>query len=189
MNPNCGTAPKGGAIKKYELALFLLTRLSWTQNSFIILISKIRCVFFTHVFCSKNVYFSKNVIEKPLPHLRNTTLNSTWNSSGNQHSGSFVSKNRTAKAQYGIKGNFFVNHLSFIINSVNIYISSVSVLDYKCLIFPEFQRFLRYMLWRKPLNNLRNMCFAFSGCCVLINRHFDHMNEAAVQVYKWNIFP
>jgi hypothetical protein len=44
-------------------------------------------------------------------------VNSTWNSSGNQHSGSLVSKNRTAKKQYGIKGNFFVNHYSFIVNS------------------------------------------------------------------------
>ena len=50
-------------------------------------------------------------------HLRNTTLNSTWNSSANQHSGSFVSKNWTAKTQYGIKGNFFINHFSIIINS------------------------------------------------------------------------
>ena len=30
------------------------------------------------------------------------------------------------------------------------------------------------------------MCaLSFSGCCVLINRHCDHVNEAAVQVYKW----
>ena len=29
------------------------------------------------------------------------------------------------------------------------------------------------------------MCFEFSGCCVLINRNFDHVNEAAVQDYKW----
>ena len=41
------------------------------------------------------------------------------------------------------------------------------------------------MLWRKPLIHLRNVCFEFSGCCVLINRHCDHVNEAAVQVYKW----
>ena len=121
-------------------------------------------------------------------YLRNTTLNSTWNSSGSQHSSSFVSKNLTAKTQYGIKGNFFVNHFSFIINC-HINASSVSVIDYIGLISPEFQRFFRYMLWRKPLIHLRNVCFEFSGCCVLINRHFDHVNEAAVQVYKWNSFP
>ena len=62
-------------------------------------------------------------------------MNSTWNSSGNQHSGSLVSKNWSAKTQYGIKGNFFINHFSFISNC-HIYISSVSVLDYKCLISP-----------------------------------------------------
>ena len=99
--------------------------------------------------------------------LRNTTLNSTRNSSGNQHSGSLVSKNLTAKTQYGIKGNFFVNHFSFIINC-HIYISSVSVLDYKCLISPEFQRFFRYMLLRKPLIHLRNVCLEFFWCCVLV---------------------
>ena len=117
-------------------------------------------------------------------HLRNTTLNSTWNSSGNQHSGSLVSKNLTAKTQYGIKGNFFVNHFSFIINC-HIYISSVSVLAYKCLISPEFQRFFRYMLLRKPLIHLRNVSLEVSGCCMIINRHFDLVNEAAVQFYQW----
>ena len=67
----------------------------------------------------------------------------------------------------------------------HIYISSVSVLDYKGLISPEFQRFFRYMLLRKPLFHWRNVRFEFSGFCVLINRHFDHVNEAAVQVYQW----
>ena len=40
-------------------------------------------------------------------HLKNTTLNSTWNSSGNQHSRSLASKNRTTTV------NFFVNHFSY----------------------------------------------------------------------------
>jgi hypothetical protein len=100
-------------------------------------------------------------------HLRNTTA-SEIHQAINHHSGSLVSKYRTVKTQYGIKGNFFVNHFSFIINC-HIYISSVSVLDYKCLISPEFQRFFRYMLWRKPLIHLRNVCFEFSVCCVLIS--------------------
>ena len=67
----------------------------------------------------------------------------------------------------------------------HIYVCSISFLDYKCLISPEFQRFFRYMLLRKPLIHLRNVCLEFSGCCVLINRHYDHVNEAAVQVYMW----
>ena len=117
-------------------------------------------------------------------HLRNTTLNSTGNSSGNQDSGSLVSTNRTAKTQYVIKENLFVNHYSFIINS-HIYISLVSVLEYKCLISKEFQGFFRYMLWRKPLIHLRNVSLEFSGCCVLINRHFHHVNEATFQVCQW----
>ena len=37
----------------------LLTRLTWTQNSFIILISKIRCIFFTLVFCSNFLLFQQ----------------------------------------------------------------------------------------------------------------------------------
>ena len=111
-------------------------------------------------------------------HLRNTTLKSTWNSSGNQHSDSFVSTNLTAKTQYGIRANS---------NSYrcHIYFSSVCVLDYKGLITPEFQRFFRYMLLRNPLIHLRNVCLDLSWCCVLINRHFDHVNEATVQVCQW----
>ena len=62
--------PKVALFKKnYELALFLRSRLTWTQNSFIMLISKIRCIFFTLVFCSKNVYFSHNFIEKPFAYV------------------------------------------------------------------------------------------------------------------------
>ena len=58
-------------LKNSELALFLLTRLTLTQNSFIILISIIRCIFFTLVFCSKNLCFSHNFIEKPNVHSLN----------------------------------------------------------------------------------------------------------------------
>ena len=82
-------------------------------------------------------------------------------------------------------GHFFVKHFPFIINSRHIYVFSVSVLDYKGLISPEFQRFFRYMLLRKPLIHLRNVCLEVSGCCVLINIHFDQVNEAAVQVCQW----
>ena len=41
------------------------------------------------------------------------------------------------------------------------------------------------MLLRKPLIHLRNVCLEVSGCFMLINRHFDHVNEAADQVYPW----
>ena len=77
---------------------------------------------------------------------------------------------------------------SFIINC-HIYISSVSVLDNKCLISPEFQRFFRYLLLRKPLIHLRNVCLEFSRWCVFINRHFHHVNEAlcsVMSVAQWD---
>jgi hypothetical protein len=61
----------------------------------------------------------------------------------------------------------------------------VRVLDIKCVISPEFQRFFRYLLLRKPLIHLRNVCLEFSGCCVLINRHFHHVNQATFQVCQW----
>ena len=68
MNPNCGTAPKGGAIYIFfELALFLLTRLTWTENSFIKLISKITCISFTLVFCNKNVFIEKTNVHSLNP--------------------------------------------------------------------------------------------------------------------------
>ena len=60
------------------------------------------------------------------------------------------------------------------------------VLDYKYLISQEIQVFSG-ICFLKALNSLENVCLEFSGCCVLINRHFDHVNEAAVQVYKWLI--
>ena len=113
-------------------------------------------------------------------HLRNTTLNSTWNSSGNQHSGSLVSKNLIAKTQYGIKGNFFVNHFSFIINC-HIYISSLSVLDYKCLISPEFQKMFRYMLWWKPLIGHFHHVIEASGSSVL------SVAQRVNPVYWWSL--
>ena len=68
------------------------------------------------------------------------------------------------------------------------YISSVSVLDNKCLISPEFQRFFRHLLLRKPFIHLRSVCLESSGC-VLINIHFHHVNEATFQVLsmaKWD---
>jgi hypothetical protein len=77
---------------------------------------------------------------------------------------------------------------TFIIN-YHIYISFVSVLDYEGLISPGVQRFFRYMLLRKPLIDLRNVCLEVSGCCMLFNRHFDHVIEAAfsgLSVAQWD---
>ncbi|CAL8401085.1 unnamed protein product [Boreogadus saida] len=51
--------------------------------------------------------FKKHNIEQHLKFIRQSTFRLI----------SF--QNRTAKTQYGIKGNFFVNHFSFIMNSVN----------------------------------------------------------------------
>ena len=46
LTQSCGTVPKGGAtVKNHELGLFLLTRLTWTQNSFTIIISRIRRIY------------------------------------------------------------------------------------------------------------------------------------------------
>ena len=120
--------------------------------------------------------FKKHNIEHHLKFIRQSTFRL------------ISSKNLIAKTQYGIKGNFFVNHFCFIMNSV-IFIFLQLVFLTTNFISLESQRFFRYLLLRKPLIHLRNVCLEFSGCCVLINGHFDHVNEAAVQVYKWNIIP
>ena len=52
------------------------------------------------------------------------------------------------------------------------------------------------MLWREPLIHMKNVCFEFSGSCVAINIHFDHVNEAFIiysvaqrdnAVYWWSL--
>jgi hypothetical protein len=43
---------------------------------------------------------------------------------------------------------------------------------------------------KKGLNSLEKCVLGvFWMLCVLIDRDFYHVNDAAVQVYKWNIFP
>ena len=51
--------------------------------------------------------------------------------------------------------------------------------------FPKISKIFQVLL-RKPLIHLRNVCLVISGC-MLIKRHFDHVNEAEVQVYQWFI--
>ena len=46
--------------------------------------------------------------------------------------------------------------------------------------FPRISKIFQVYAFEKALNSLKKC-----GCCGLININFDHVNEAAVQVYMW----
>ena len=152
---------KNKHVYAYVLGLFLLTRLTWTQNCFIIIISRIRCIIMALLLCPQ---FHRKAKRPVSAHFSYMTILLLYNYYNRYHYYSLTKPNP---------------------NLCNIYISSVSVLDYNFLISPEFLRFFRCMLLRKPLNHLRNVYLEFSRWCVLINRHFHHVNEATVQVFLW----
>ena len=79
----CGTAPKGGAIvKNHKLGLFLLTRLTWTQNSFTIIISRIRRIY---KISKPKMWLFHNFILKPNMIKRFTGYKNNQNSPKSPH--------------------------------------------------------------------------------------------------------